>query len=55
MLIFSTVTLLVTYLVQRVQQYLPLNPQGLDTVSPPLAFNTADQLHHQHELAELLP
>ncbi len=41
MLVFSAVTLLVTYLVQRIQQALPLNPQGLDAVSPGLAFNTA--------------
>lgn len=41
MLIFTTVTVLVTYLVERIQQVLPLNPQGLDAVPPGLAFNTA--------------
>lgn len=40
MLVFSLVTLLVTYLLQRVQQYLPLNPQHLAGVAPDLAFNT---------------
>jgi K+-transporting ATPase ATPase A chain len=41
LLIFSLVTLLFTYLLQRVQQWLPLNPQGLGNVSPDLSFNTA--------------
>jgi potassium-transporting ATPase potassium-binding subunit len=29
------------YAVQRLQNWLPLNPQGFDAVSPALAFNTA--------------
>jgi K+-transporting ATPase ATPase A chain len=41
MLIFSGVTLIVTYLVERVQNHLPLNPQHLPAVAPDLAFNTA--------------
>jgi potassium-transporting ATPase potassium-binding subunit len=41
MLIFSGVTLGVTYLIERVQNYLPLNPQKLPAVAPDLAFNTA--------------
>ncbi len=41
LLIFSLITLLVTYLLQRVQQWLPLNPQGLGNVAPDLSFNTA--------------
>jgi K+-transporting ATPase ATPase A chain len=41
MLIFSGVTLLVTYLIERVQNHLPLNPQHLPAVAPDLAFNTA--------------
>jgi K+-transporting ATPase ATPase A chain len=40
-LIFSAVTLLFTYLILRIQQYLPLNPQNLPNLSPHLAFNTA--------------
>jgi K+-transporting ATPase ATPase A chain len=40
-LLFSIVTLLVTYLLQRIQQWLPWNPQGFGPVSPDSAFNTA--------------
>ena len=40
-LIFSFVTLLLTYIILRLQQVLPLNPQGLGAVSGDLAFNTA--------------
>src|SRR5579864_3385584 len=40
-LLFSVVTLLVTYLVQRIQQWLPWNPQSLGPAGPDLAFNTA--------------
>jgi K+-transporting ATPase ATPase A chain len=41
MLLFSGVTLLVLYLLERVQAALPLNPQKLPGVGPALAFNTA--------------
>lgn len=41
LLLFSAVTLLMTYAIQRVQHLLPLNPQGLGPVAPWLAFNTA--------------
>jgi potassium-transporting ATPase potassium-binding subunit len=41
MLIFSGVTMVVLYLIQRVQNLLPLNPQKLVAVAPDLAFNTA--------------
>jgi len=41
LLIFSLVTLLITYFLQRIQQWLPLNPQGLGNVAPDLSFNTA--------------
>ena len=41
MLLFSLVTLLVTYGVERVQHWLPLNPQHLANVAPDLALNTA--------------
>ena len=41
MLIFSGVTLALTYLIERVQNHLPLNPQHLPAVAPDLAFNTA--------------
>jgi K+-transporting ATPase ATPase A chain len=41
MLAFSVVSMLVLYLVQRVQQWLPFNPQAFGAVPPALAFNTA--------------
>ncbi len=41
MLIFSGASLVLTYLVQRLQHVLPLNPQGLPAVAPDLAWNTA--------------
>lgn len=42
MLLFSVVSMLVLYFIQRLQFYLPLNPQKLAGVNPPhLAFNTA--------------
>jgi K+-transporting ATPase ATPase A chain len=42
MLLFSVVSMIVLYLMQRLQAYLPLNPQKLGAVSPAhVAFNTA--------------
>lgn len=41
MLMFSLVSCLFTYAILRLQQWLPLNPQGFGAVSPDLAFNTA--------------
>ncbi len=42
MLLFSVVSMLVLYLMQRLQGYLPFNPQKFGAVSPAhLAFNTA--------------
>jgi K+-transporting ATPase ATPase A chain len=41
MLIFSGVTMALTYLIERVQNHLPLNPQNLAAVPTDLAFNTA--------------
>ncbi len=41
MLVFSAVTLLLTYVVERLQQWLPLNSQHLAGVEPVLAMNTA--------------
>ena len=42
MLLFSVVSMLVLYVMQRLQALLPLNPQDFGAVSPPdLAFNTA--------------
>ncbi len=39
--LFNFLGLIVVYLLQRVQQWLPLNPQALPTVSPDSSFNTA--------------
>jgi len=41
MLVFSAATLVLTYAIERLQQFLPLNPQHLAAVAPDLAFNTA--------------
>jgi potassium-transporting ATPase potassium-binding subunit len=41
LLVFSLVSLSLTYLILRLQQFLPLNPQGFGAVSSDLAFNTA--------------
>jgi K+-transporting ATPase ATPase A chain len=41
MLLFSVVSLLLTYLIQRMQYYLPFNPQKLANVEPGSSFNTA--------------
>src|SRR5580765_5735951 len=41
MLLFSVVSMLVLYVIQRVQLWLPWNPQGFGAVPPALAFNTA--------------
>ncbi len=40
-LVFSAVGLLFTYVLLRLQGWLPFNPQGLGAVAPDLAFNTA--------------
>ena len=41
MLLFSLVTMLATYAIERLQHLLPLNPQHLAAVPPDLALNTA--------------
>src|SRR5882724_9025321 len=41
MLLFSVVSMLVLYLIQRAQGILPFNPQKFGAVSPALAFNAA--------------
>jgi len=40
-LLFSVVSMLVLYFIQRLQGGLPWNPQGFGAVAPDLAFNTA--------------
>ena len=41
MLVFSAAGMLLLYLLQRTQQWLPFNPQGFGPVEQRLAFNTA--------------
>ncbi len=41
MLLFSLAGMLVLYVIQRLQGFLPFNPQALGEVAPDLAFNTA--------------
>ncbi len=41
MLVFSAAAFLFTYAIQRLQQFLPLNPEHLGAVSPGSSFNTA--------------
>jgi len=41
MVLFSGFSMLVLYIIMRVQQVLPLNPQKFAAVAPALAFNTA--------------
>ena len=41
MLVFNFAGLLVVYALQRLQQFFPLNPQGMTAVSPDSSFNTA--------------
>jgi K+-transporting ATPase ATPase A chain len=41
MLLFSGVSMLLLYALQRLQHWLPLNPQKLAAVPPALAFNTS--------------
>jgi len=41
MLLFSGLSLILLYLIERLQQWLPLNPQHFANVAPDLAWNTA--------------
>ena len=41
MLLFNVLGLVIVYALQRFQQFLPLNPQGLGAVTPDSSFNTA--------------
>ena len=51
LLVFSAIGVIVTYLFQRLQHVLPLNPQHLGAVSTALVVQHGGQLHDQHELA----
>ena len=41
MLLFNFIGFLFVYALQRLQQFLPLNPQGMAAVTPDSSFNTA--------------
>lgn len=41
LLLFNFAGILVVYALQRLQQFLPLNPQGMTAVTPDSSFNTA--------------
>ena len=41
MLLFNFIGLIIVYALQRLQQFLPLNPQGMGAVTPDSSFNTA--------------
>jgi K+-transporting ATPase ATPase A chain len=41
MLLFSMAGMIVLYAMERLQQFLPFNPQAMGAVAPDLAFNTA--------------
>ena len=41
MVVFSVAGFLSLYAIQRLQNFLPLNPRGFDAVAPDLAFNTS--------------
>jgi K+-transporting ATPase ATPase A chain len=41
MLLFSAASMVLLYLIERVQLWLPLNPQHFANIAPDLAFNTA--------------
>jgi K+-transporting ATPase ATPase A chain len=41
LLVFSALSVLVVYLIQRIQGLLPLNPQKFEATTPDLSFNTA--------------
>jgi K+-transporting ATPase ATPase A chain len=41
LLLFSLVSMILTYVIERIQHFLPWNPQHLAGVSPDLAWNTA--------------
>jgi K+-transporting ATPase ATPase A chain len=53
LLIFNILGLLVVYALQRLQQWLPLNPQHFPAVTPGFGAEHRDQLCQQYQLAGL--
>ena len=55
MLLFSLVSMLVLYLLQRLQYYLPFNPQKLAGITPHSSFNTASSFTTNTNWQSYLP
>ena len=53
MLLFSLVGMLLLYGMERLQEFLPLNPQGFGAQCAGPLLQYRGQLHHQHQLAGL--
>ncbi len=53
MLLFSGVSMLVLYLIERTQQFLPWNPAEVRRSGSRSGFQHGSFVHHQHQLAEL--
>ena len=53
MLLFSAVSMLVLYLLERTQQWLPFNPQKFPAVPADLALEHCCLIYYQHQLAVL--
>ena len=53
MLVFSAVTLLVTYAIERLQHILPLNPAEFRSGPGGPRLQHRGELHHQYQLAGL--
>jgi len=55
MLLFSGVSLILLYLMERMQQWLPLNPQHFRKLSARSRVEYRSLLHHEYQLASLCP
>ncbi len=53
MLLFSGVSMLLLYLIERVQQFLPWNPQKFGAVAHGTGVQHRRFVHHQYQLADL--
>ena len=53
LMLFNVLGLFVVYALQRLQGFLPLNPEGFGAVTPELILEYCGQLHHKYELAGL--
>ena len=53
MLAFNLLGFLAVYALQRLQVWLPLNPDGMANVTAGFCFQHRGELRHQHQLAGL--